>query len=211
MTDQNPYAAPKSEVNASEVPISELAKVLSLQKLRLAAWFAIASMLLGSIGIIVSAAGANQSMPIRLTVEGITWITTAMWIYCMVVLVQLLAHRFKVEGLKPYLFVFIVLELIETLLSMFFEPTLTDSVVTIVYFALFVPYGIVIILLSRKIIKCRQVYAHLKAFAWLYLLCGVSWATIVLFLIGIPLLFIATIFLALSFFQAGREITNNSQ
>ena len=208
MTETNPYDPPKSKVNQSEVPIAELLIKLSPQKLQLAAWFAIGSLLVGSFALIAAFADSNRSGVIYTVSELLSWLSTGMWIYCLIMLEQLLTHRFSIEKLRPYLVILIVLNLIEAFLGMFvdFENL---SAITIGYFALLFPYGLTLILLARKILKCPHVYSHLKSFAWLCLFGGICTASIVLILVSLPLLYIASFFLALSFFQAARELRSN--
>ncbi len=155
------------------------------------------------------AAGFIQDESLEFASLVLSAVTSIMWVYLILMFRRFMEVRFEIKGLRKYVNLLILLTIVLTVQSILMghEPESGSlDIATIGYIAMLVPYGIVAILFGRTLLSIDTPYPYLRAFAWLTMLAGIAFASIVLLLVAMPIGFAADVLMALMFFAGRKEL-----
>lgn len=210
--DSNPYKPPNSDLVSEAVPDSFRTGSISTGQLNFAGWLSIFYAFLSVPILAISLMSAEtESESLNLMSQALTIIASAIWVYLLIILRKFLQARFAISGLGTYITLVIFFTAVMLVLSFFLDKTENTNELTletIAYFVSFIPYGIVTVLFGRKLLSIKVPYPSLKAFSWLTIATGICMATVVLFMLAIPLGIAADILLALLFFNGKKELAS---
>ena len=209
MTDYDQYEKPSANLIQDASPFIDT-DLIKVSELRFAGWvavlFAVVSLPIFTASLL---SGVVDYLWLNHVLDISTIFTTGMWIYLLVVIKRWVFARFQVDNLEPYVRFLIATSLIVCLLPFFTdvaEDTDQLSPLTIVYFLLFIPYGLLTLIIGRKLLALEGYFPYLRGFAWTMVLSGFCMATVVLILFSVPIEIISDILLALLFFKAKDEL-----
>lgn len=212
MIKDNPYKTPQSELIDEVIPDSFRNSSISPRKLFISGWLSIIVSLISIPILFISFANMEAEDDfLYLISQSFTVISAIIWIYLLLVLWEFIVARFNISGVANYIKLLIFFSIISTALSFFMDQSGGSgeiSIVMVTYFLLFIPEGIITILFGKKLLSIDEPYPYLKAFSWLTIVIGICFTTVVLFLLVIPINFVANIVLALLFFNGYKELTN---
>ncbi len=210
MKHSNPYKTPNADLVNEAIPDSFRTESISIKQLNFAGWlslfYAFLSIPILAISVMSAEAGSES---LNLMSQSLTVISSAIWVYLLIMLRKFLEARFAISGLGAYIGLLISFTAVMAVLSLFLDQSGSTSEFTagtMAFFVSFIPYGIVTILLGRKLLSIKVPYPSLKAFSWLIIITGVCMASVVLFMLAIPLGIVTDIFLALLFFNGKKEL-----
>ncbi|MCU7874673.1 MAG: hypothetical protein KZQ82_15710 [Candidatus Thiodiazotropha sp. (ex Lucinoma annulata)] len=137
----------------------------------------------------------------------LTVIDAVIFIYLLVMFKALINHRFEFHGANRYISILIGLTFIMTVVSLFMPANPQEmDIVTISYFVLMVPLGIITILFGKRLLSIETEYNYLKLYSWSSIITGVCLATVVLFLLALPLSLVSSFAMAMLFLTASNEL-----
>ncbi|PCJ19675.1 MAG: hypothetical protein COB04_05735 [Gammaproteobacteria bacterium] len=210
MTDDGIYQAPDSNPVTSSVPESFYSGALSASALNRAGWLSIFYALLTIPMILLPFSGEiiGQDLSEK-AAHGMSVLSLAVWAYIFLMFNRFVTLRFNLTSLKIYIMLLVGLSIVLLILSFFLdqsEDVESLSPVSVVYFALLVPYGVVSILFGRKLLSVAEPYPYLKGLAWAMIISGVCMASVVFFLVALLIGLVADVFFALIFFRGKQEL-----
>jgi hypothetical protein len=212
--DEFIYETPAADLTKKEeLPAEFIGSDLTSKKLRLAGWLSIIYMLLLIPSIWASSMVAFQ--PENENYDSISKIfmilNLVLWTYLFLIFKTFINSRFGFYGANTHITVLILLSIILSAISMFMDAnTEALSVSMIAYFVLMLPYGVMTVLFGKKLLMITIEYKHLKLFSWINIISGVLIASVVFFMLSLPLGFVSSLLMALIFFNAAKEIDNTT-
>ena len=205
MNEKSPYSPPRAALVVDSVPEAFKNGSLPRSTLVYAGWVAIAYLLLSLavIGLTFSDKAVEGS-GLKSLSEALSLVLAIMFIYLILVLKRFLHIRFRLTGIGTYVWILIIISTAFTLIPLFGTPDANNATTTSLFVSSLVCYGIASILLGLKLKTLT--YRYLPALGWLLVASGFCLATIVLYLLSIPLGVASDWVLALLFFHAGKEV-----
>ena len=209
MTDYEQYEKPSANLIQDASPHIDTDQIKA-SELRLAGWLAIVFAIV-SLPIFTASllSGVVEHVWLNRVLDISTIVTTGLWVYLLLIIKRWVRARFQVSQLEPHITLLIATSLLVCILPFFTdvaEDTDQLSHATILYFILFIPYGVLTLIIGRKLLGIEAYFPYLKGFAWTLILSGFCMATVVLILFAVPIEIVSDILLALLFFKARDEL-----
>lgn len=205
---ENPYQTP----NSPPPTVSSLHKQpLSLKQLSLVAWLCIG---LAIFDIALSIMTLSPEWENITNAIGMAYAFIA--IYVLLAFNRFLNKGLDITGTAKIILPIIIFGIVYAILPLINAPdiefensslSLTDSI----FIVSLIPYGILNLLLGRKLQESKIAYPHLNTIAWLHIITGICMASLVLLLVAIPLSIAINIYMAQLFFHAHHESSNKPQ
>ncbi len=210
MADKNVYKTPESDLISSEIPSSFNSESISPAKLRFAGWLSVFYAII-SIPIFLLSMGSEATGSESLKAVGLATqvVSTIIWIYLLFAFMNFMQTRFNLLSLGKYVYLMVGLQIVLVGWLFFHTPRLDApeiSTLTIAYFSLIVPYGIVVALFGKKLFSVKVPYPYLRAFTWTIFISGLCIASIVLILVAAIVGIVSDVLLALVFFNGRKEL-----
>ena len=211
MTDSGSvYQTPASELLAKpDLPDAFLNGPLTREKLRYTGWLALLYLLLTPPHIGVSfMSGIEVGDNFYVNVNRLlTVVDTAIYIFLLFIFKQFVNVRFGFNRADRYISILIGLSVVMAVLS-FLMPSDAETfdVPTIGYFVLLVPFGVVSILFGKRLLSINTDFSYLRLYSWSTIVAGVLLATVILFLLALPVGLVSSFALAMIFFTAAGEL-----
>jgi hypothetical protein len=209
--EENIYKPPGSELFQVEaVPDTFLSGAFTTKKLYFLGWFSLATLLVDIPGFILSFmygfSGGGDDFAIYMHL--FTVFSTLAWVYLLVQFRLFLTERFGAVNISWNINVLVGLSILLGLFSIVFVDGMEDpfGAESVIFYLLLIPYGVVSVLLGKKLLGIEYGYRSLRLFAWLFILGGVFTASIFLVIFAYLFGFIYTIVLALIFFSGAKEM-----
>lgn len=212
--DDSAYTTPASDpLVRNKLPEKFINGVLTQKKLKLIAWLSIFYMLLliPATGTSIMNGVEPENTMYDISSKIFMFIDLILWIYLFSVFKVFLNLRFNYYAVDKFISILIVLSIILSIIALFIEQDAGEfGIVTMTYFALMVPYGIVTVIFAKNLLSISENHKYLKLFSWVNIVAGVCIASIVLFFLAIPLGLFSSLYMALIFFTAAKEISNSN-
>jgi hypothetical protein len=130
-----------------------------------------------------------------------------LYIYLMLMFKNLVNNRLECQSADRYIYIILVLSSVITAISIFMsDDTEMLGFFSISFFILLALLGIVSILFGLRLLKIDSDFNYLKLFSWSTIIAGGLLASVVLFILAIPVGFVATYAMAMMFFSAAHEL-----
>ncbi len=207
--EQSPYDPPESNVvNNSGLPEAFISSNLSSKKLFWAGCLSLAMIVIDVVTYIlsfVSSASGGESYALEYLICSL--IAVGASIYLLTVFKKLLHTRFNFFDADKYITLLIIINIISIIVIML-SASGSESVrhtVGIIYFIALCPIGVIAALFGVKLLKIPAQYPGIKFYAWSYLVAGICYAVIVLYMVGFFVGLLANIPFALMMFTASAE------
>lgn len=206
----NPYQTPQADVLTEEnIPGSFLDGTITVKLLSMAGWLTVFYLLLSipNIGLSIYAEYVAVDGLKNLS-DALSIVTYVLSSYLLLLLRKFLHARLPGLNITLATYLLIIVGLLVLLIPMLIkEPAPTEYVSIVIYYlVLFIPAGLVLLFYGIKLVRVKSNYRHLKVYAWLNLVTGICFLSIVLFIFAIPLTVVSDIYMALLFFHGRREL-----
>ncbi|PCJ19676.1 MAG: hypothetical protein COB04_05740 [Gammaproteobacteria bacterium] len=210
MSDEGIYQTPDSNLVTNGVPESFYSGALSASALNWAGWLSIFYALLTIPMILLLFIGEVFGHELSIQASyAVRVLSLGLWTYILIILNRFVVLRFNLTSLRNYIILLVGLSIVMLIFSFFrdqSEDVKSLSAVSIVYYSLTIPFGVVEIFLGRKLLSVVEPYPYLKVLAWARIVAGICSVSVVFFLIVLPAELVADVFLALFFFRGRREL-----
>ncbi len=207
---QSPYEPPSSDlVTEKKVPNEYLAAGYTPGKLKFPAVLTVIYLLLSIPYLYLSFYQSNENSPewYAPAADVLMVITALIWCYLLWCLRWWLEQRFHLKGLRTYVNMLIGLSVVLVVMSLVLEGEFDQiNALTITFTLLMIPYGILVILFARTIRPVAHLFPYLSLFVNASILQGVLIATMIFYVLSIPVGLFVDVLLALIFFHAAREL-----
>ncbi len=210
MVDKNIYKTPESELISTDIPTSFNLESIKPGKLRFVGWlslfYAIITVPLFWLSITSGATGDESLKMVTLTLQVVS---VFVWIYLLFIFKHFMQLRFNLLSLGKYVYLMSGIMVILSCWPYFHTPSLDMgeiSTFSIVYYALWVPYGVIVVLFGKKLLSVKERYPYLKALAWTIIISGICISSVILILVALLVGIVADILLALLFFNGRKEL-----
>ncbi|MES9939016.1 MAG: hypothetical protein ABW104_04490 [Candidatus Thiodiazotropha sp. 6PLUC2] len=203
------YKTPESELLKEEiVPQSFVRGSLTTGKLLFLAWLTIFYLIATIPAIAISFMSGVEPENEFYTTFGNLFniVDSAIYIYLLIMFKQLLNIRLETHTADRYITILVALSLIMAVLNIFMPADAEEfNLISISFFVLLIPMGIVSILFGLRLLKLKSNYNYLKLFSWSNIIMGGLLASVVLFLLALPAGLVSSYAMAMIFFTAARE------
>lgn len=204
------YSTPAANLIAEQgLPEEYVDGELGKDKLRLAGWLAILYTLIQIPSFVLSFfSGAEPDNELYDSLFKVfTVVDMLLWIYLFLVFKKFVNLRFDYGGVNRVIQFIVVLSIIMYgLVFLMGQGDEELDIASLVYFILMIPLGVALILFGKRLLNIEAEFKYLRTYAWLNILLGISTATVVLLMLAVPLGVIASLLLAMLFFEAANEI-----
>lgn len=207
MDPNNPYAAPQVTLIDEQTPPRLVG--WNSGKLQMLGWLSLASIVVTLLALVAAFLGGDQPGSVADTAaDWLSLVSTLLGCYLLLRLRAFLEQRFSAKGLLLP----IVLTLLFSLLAEGMDWVWGDSIYsslgwqTLVFFAVFVLMGLTTLWLGIALLRIRSSYPVLRVMAWLEIVGGVMFASVVLVLVALIPLLGASLAMALLFFRGAGEL-----
>ncbi|MES9926478.1 MAG: hypothetical protein ABW158_00035 [Candidatus Thiodiazotropha sp. 6PDIVS] len=203
------YKTPESELLKDEIlPQPFVRGKLTYRKLLFFAWLAIFYLIATIPAISISFMSGIEPEKEFYVILGNVFnlLDSAINIYLLLMFKQLLNLRLETHTADRYITILIVLSLIMAVLNIFIPAGAEEfNLISISFFVLLVPMGVVSILFGLRLLKLKSDYNYLKLFSWSNIIMGGLLASVVLFILALPVGLVSSFAMAMIFFTAARE------
>lgn len=204
------YNTPTSNLIIKEdLPQAFIDGELTHGKLKFTGWLAIFYMLFQIPTFVISyASGMEPENSLYDTLfNTLTVLDLAIWLYLIVIFKSFINNRFGYTGVNNVINILIILSVLMYGLALFMgEGDEVFDPATIAYFALLIPMGITSVFFGKRLLSIAGEFKYLKSYSWINIISGVCLASVVLFLIAVPLGIVSSLLMALVFFTAAGEL-----
>ncbi|CAN7386437.1 hypothetical protein PSGK_02555 [Pseudomonas solani] len=209
--DENPYAAPQTDLVGAQAP-HELPD-WSPGLLNLLGWLCLISAL-GSVAVLVFIF-LGDFIGIHSASLVADWLGLAVMLlgsYLSLRLKGFAEARFAATGLAWPTWLVILAGVVSQVMMMLVEDAAMARLGWQLgaYLGLMVAYGAVVIWLAVRLLKVQNVYPPFRVMAWLLLVGGVMMATVLLVLVSVLPLLGSSIAMALVFFRGARDVAGRA-
>jgi hypothetical protein len=137
----------------------------------------------------------------------ITVFDSLLYLYLILSFKRLVNYRFEYHKADRYIYLLIGISVVMTVISLVM-PRDSEGLdpITIGYFVLLIPFGIVSILFGSSLLKIEFDFSYLRLFSWSTIITGALLASVVLFILALPVGLLSTFAMAMMFFTASREL-----
>lgn len=210
MDPNNPYAAPQVTLIDEQAP-QALAGWSSAQ-LQLLGWLSLASIVMILVSLVATFFAGEQADSLGERVgDWLGLLSTLLGCYLLLRLRTFLEQRFAAKGL----FLPIVLIIVFSLLAEGLDWLWGDAIFTglgwktLGFFATILLMGVMTLWLGIVLLRIASPYPSLRVMAWMEIVGGVMFASVVLVVIAIIPLLGGTLAMALVFFRGASELKGN--
>ncbi len=210
MDPNNPYAAPQVTLIDEQAPRSLAG--WSAGQLQLLAWLSLASIAMILVSLVAVMFAGDQ--PGSLSERVGDWLglsSTVLGCYLLLRLRTFLEQRFAAKGL----FIPIVLIIVFSLLAEGLDWLWGDAIFTglgwktLGFFTTIMLMGVMTLWLGIALLRITNPYPSLRVMAWMEIVGGVMFASVVLVVVAIIPLLGGTLAMALVFFRGAAELKGN--
>ena len=210
MDPNNPYAAPQVALIDEQAPRSLAG--WSVGQLQLLAWLSLASiaMILVSLLAVMFAAEQPGSLSERVG-DWLSLLATVLGCYLLLRLRAFLEQRFAAKGLLIPIALIIVFSLLAEGLDWLWGDAIFTELgwKTLGFFATIMLMGVMTLWLGIVLLRIANPYPALRVMAWMEIVGGGMFASVVLVVVAIIPLLGGTLAMALVFFRGARELKGN--
>ncbi|MDG1582492.1 hypothetical protein [Pseudomonas sp. GOM6] len=210
MDPNNPYAAPQVALIDEQAPRSLAG--WSVGQLQLLAWLSLASiaMILVSLLAVMFAAEQPGSLSERVG-DWLGLLSTVLGCYLLLRLRTFLEQRFAAKGLLIPIALIIVFSLLAEGLDWLWGDAIFTELgwKTLGFFATIMLMGVMTLWLGIVLLRIANPYPALRVMAWMEIVGGGMFASVVLVVVAIIPLLGGTLAMALVFFRGARELKGN--
>ncbi|MFG0380672.1 hypothetical protein ACF8C6_06885 [Pseudomonas sp. zbq_18] len=210
MDPNNPYAAPQVALIDEQAPRSLAG--WSVGQLQLLAWLSLASiaMILVSLLAVMFAAEQPGSLSERVG-DWLSLLSTVLGCYLLLRLRAFLEQRFAAKGLLIPIALIIVFSLLAEGLDWLWGDAIFTELgwKTLGFFATIMLMGVMTLWLGIVLLRIANPYPALRVMAWMEIVGGGMFASVVLVVVAIIPLLGGTLAMALVFFRGARELKGN--
>ncbi len=209
------YDPPASDLLVKEeLPEKYLTGPLTRTKLKRIGWVALMHILVGLPVIVTSfysAADGESEIYFMLSLI-LDLISTLLFVYLLVMFKLFLNLRFNYPRVNAHIIILIILSLIMVVDSFFMSNRADDmpGMATLVYFILMVVFGVIIALFGKRLLAINANFKYLRLYAWTNILLGVCLASVILFLLALPIGLVSSFALMMIFFTASDELKSEA-
>ena len=210
INSESVYKTPEAELLVDEkLPDSFLSGRLSYKKLLLLFWlsllYLVATLPLVAISFLSGVVSDNDTYGMATDIFSV--IDNLLYIYLLYMFKLLLNYRLKCHSVDIYIYIVMFLSLVMSIISLIVpEEAETLSKSTISFFVLMVPLGIVTVIYGIKLLKIDSDFSYLKLYSWSTVIAGVLLASVVLFLLAVPVGMVSSYAMAMMFYTAAKEL-----
>ena len=202
---EDPYQAPKSNLNRKEVPAKWSNSSLTVSDLKLAGWLSLLMFVMTVFLVVLEY--TPDLMPL-FVLASLEVIHGAISIFLFFRLFNYLQDRFECRGFGLYVILYSLFSIVLTALSCFnlYQADDSISIADKIILFLLLAYGVFSIFLGMKMKQIQYPNRELTWFASITLYSGIMTVTLVLLPVALILWFIWNILLALLFFKGANEL-----
>ena len=206
------YDTPAADVTVPEqLPDAFTRGSLNPGKLRFAAFVSVLYFLIlfPLVGFSFMEGWASDADRFKFWADALTLISMGMWIYLLLMFKAVLNQRLEYAGANTYIHILLVLSALMSVMPLFMDADESPfTLLGILFFAMMIPVGIITILFGRRLLAVAPRYKYLPLYAWTTILAGICTATVILFMLVLPLSLVSTIAMALIFLNASQELAD---
>lgn len=208
--DKSIYDTPAADVTVPE-PLPEAFTRGSLNpgKLRFAAFVSVLYfiILFPLAGFSFMEGWASDNDRFKFWADTLTLISLGMWIYLFLMFKSVLNQRLEYSGANTYIHILLILSSLISVMPVFMEVDENSfAYLDILLLVMMIPLGIITFLLGKRLLAVAPRYKYLPLYAWTTIIAGICIATVILFLLALPLELVSTIAMALIFLKAAQEL-----
>ena len=209
------YDPPASDLLVKEeLPEKYLTGPLTEQKLRRIGWVALMHILVGLPVIAASfysAVYGESEIFFTLSLV-LDLFSTLLFVYLLVMFKLFLNLRFNYYRVNAHIIVLIILSLMMVIDSFFMSDRMEGAfdIATLLYFLMMVVFGVIIALFGKRLLAIDTLFKYLRLFAWSNIVLGVCLASVILFLLALPVGLLSSFALMMIFFTAAGELKGES-
>jgi hypothetical protein len=210
MTSDSVYKTPEADLLINEeLPKSFIDSNFSYKKLKYLAWlsviYLIATIPLLGLSFMSGAAPENNSYIVLGNILDV--IVSMIYVYLLYMFKKLINSRLECHSADRYIYILIGLSVIMPILTIFMtNDDLEFNIISITFFVMLVPLGIVSILFGVRLLKQKSDFKYLKLYSWSTIIMGVMLASVVLFLLALPVGIVSSFAMAMMYFTAAKEL-----
>ena len=210
--NDNIYGSPESELISDSTPSAFNLTKLSMKELNRAQWVSIICLILNIPLILVTFASEFAvfvGYEVKMIVAKVlSFVITLFWVYVLFKIKMFLEIRFSLLSVGVYIKLIAVISIIIVCFPFLINLNPEEGSLgeVLLYSLSFLPYGVINIILGKKILSIKEHYPYIKGFAWTTIIGGIFMASMILFLLAIPAGIISNIFIIMLFAHAKKEL-----
>lgn len=207
MDQNNPYAAPQVTLVDAQGP--QTLTGWSVGQLQVLGWLCLLSILSTLVALAASLlVGSETGSAGEMTGNGLSLFSTVLGCYLLLRLRAFLEQRFGARGLFVPIGVIVLFSLLAEALDLLWGESILSSLgwQTLVFFGVVLLLGLATLWLGVALMKVENAYPALRVMAWMEIVGGVMFASVILVLLAIIPLLGGSLAMALVFFRGANEL-----